>query len=92
MAARGAYRELLDAQWDLGYLPKDPAELKMLSGATAAEWRISWPLLEPKFVIGDDDKRRNMRLELHRRKSIKQYKGQSAGGKEGNRKRWGTTR
>jgi hypothetical protein len=65
--ARGCYRELLDAQWDLGSLPAESRELRQLIGATAAEWRVSWdPFVAQKFPIGADGRRRNPRLEQHR--------------------------
>ena len=89
LAARGAYRELLDAQWDMGSLPEDPAELRAIVAATPAEWRISWKFVGPKFLIGEDGRRRNPRLEIHRSKAINQFKSQSEGGRAGNRNRWG---
>jgi len=89
LAARGAYRELLDAQWDLGSLPGDPNELRAIAVATPAEWRAAWPFLERKLHLGDDGRRRNPRLEIHRRKAINQFNSQSEGGRTGNRNRWG---
>jgi uncharacterized protein YdaU (DUF1376 family) len=69
VTARGIYRELLDAQWDRGALPANPAELRQLIGATAAEWKC-WPLLvEAKFPLGEDGQRRNPTLEEHRSRS-----------------------
>jgi len=70
LIARAIYRELLDAQWDQGGLPTDPAELRALVGATPAEWRAGWPRVKSKFVEGPDGLLRNLRLEEHRRKAI----------------------
>lgn len=69
VTARGVYRELLDASWDMGGLPADPAQLRQLIGATPTEWR-AWKQVEAKFPIGDDGLRRNPRLEQHREKAL----------------------
>lgn len=50
VTAGGAYRELLDVQWSMGSLPADQKELRAMIGATPAEWRTAWPLVEPKFT------------------------------------------
>ena len=89
LGARGAYRELLDAQWDMSSLPGELGELRAIAAATPAEWRIAWPFLAPKFPTGEDGRRRNPRLELHRRKALEQFNKQSAAGRAGNRGRWG---
>ncbi len=88
LAARGIYRELLDAQWDMGSLPNDETVLRILAIATPAEWRSGWPYVERKFPIGTDGRLRNPRLEIHRRKAIDQFNSQSAGGRAGNLSRW----
>lgn len=69
ITAKGVYRELLDAQWDMESLPADPKELAELIGATTTEWRIGWLKCEAKFPVGEDGLRRNARLESHRVKS-----------------------
>jgi hypothetical protein len=89
LIAKGAYRELLDAQWDMGSLPADPPQLCAIATATPKEWRIAWPLIEPKLPVGSDNRRRNARLEDHRRRAIKMLEQQRAGGVLGNEKRWG---
>jgi uncharacterized protein YdaU (DUF1376 family) len=70
LLARGLYRELLDAQWDLGSVPADERSLRSMVRATAAEWRKAWPWVQPKFVLGDDGRLRNSRLELHRKHAL----------------------
>jgi uncharacterized protein YdaU (DUF1376 family) len=67
---RAIYRELLDAQWEQGGLPADPGALRILIGATPAEWRSGWLQVEPKFPLDADGLRRNRRLEQHREKAI----------------------
>ena len=89
VTARGVYRELLDYQWDMGSLPVDPAQLRLLICATAAEWRKAWPLVAPKFPLGDDGRRRNGRLEVHRRRAVNLQERQRAGGIAGSTARWG---
>lgn len=69
ITAKGVYREMLDAQWDMGALPAESKELAILIGATPAEWRIGWAKCESKFPISEDGQRRNWRLESHRVKS-----------------------
>jgi uncharacterized protein YdaU (DUF1376 family) len=71
VTARGVYRELLDAQWDMGALPEDPEALRTLINATPLEWRAGWDKCEEKFPLGADGRRRNWRLEIHRVKTTK---------------------
>jgi uncharacterized protein YdaU (DUF1376 family) len=80
---RAIYRELLDAQWEQGGLPADPAELRVLIGATPAEWRAGWPQVEPKFPRYTDGLRRNARMEEHRAKSMAIAKKRAKAGKLG---------
>lgn len=68
VTAKGVYRELLDAQWDMGDLPLDPEDLRQTIGATSEEWDIGWKKCESKFPVRRAS-RRNWRLEAHRLKS-----------------------
>jgi uncharacterized protein YdaU (DUF1376 family) len=70
LTAKGLYRELLDAQWDMGSLPSDPHDLQQLAGATAAEWRTWDQFVATKFPLCADGRRRNSRLEQHRQKAL----------------------
>ncbi|MDA8348390.1 MAG: hypothetical protein M0038_06255 [Pseudomonadota bacterium] len=70
LISRAIYRELLDAQWEQGGLSAEPTELRILIGATPAEWRIGWPQVAPKFPKDADGLRRNQRLEEHRAKAV----------------------
>lgn len=72
LAARGVYRELLDAQWDLGALPANPDDLRKLAGAKASEWRVAWDYVASKFPLLDG-RRRNPRMETHRASALAQY-------------------
>lgn len=62
LVARAAYRELLDAQWDMGELPIGQDELRALAGATESEWAIAWPKIESKFPLNCSG-RKNLKLE-----------------------------
>jgi uncharacterized protein YdaU (DUF1376 family) len=77
LTARGIYRELLDAQWEIGGLPFNPAELQRLVNATNAEWK-HWPTVEPKFPAGGDGLRWNAKLERLREHSIERSKKAAA--------------
>lgn len=96
LAARAIYRELLDAQWDVGgagagVLPDDEAVLRRMVDATPTEWRAAWPLVAPKFprVPGG---RQNPRLEEHRAAAVREFEGRQRGAASTNRKRWGRPR
>jgi len=79
LEARAVYRELLDAQWDMGTLPESPKDLCAIAAATPAGWRIAWPYVERKFPINPEGRRCNPRLEIHRAKAIKLIVKQRAG-------------
>lgn len=89
LAARGAYRELLDAQWDMGALPGNESALRAIVMGTAAEWRTAWQFLERKFPLDSDGRRRNPRLESHRLKAVQLIKKQRDGAAATNAKLWG---
>jgi uncharacterized protein YdaU (DUF1376 family) len=88
LVARAAYRELLDAQWDMGSLPDSEAEMRTIASATPAEWRVSWRYIERKFPLATEGRRRNARLESHRRKALLALTNRQAGADLTNRKRW----
>ncbi len=69
--ARAVYRELLDVEWDSGPLPNDAEALRAMLGVKPADWRTAWPLVAPKFELGQDGRLRNPRLEQHRAESLR---------------------
>ncbi len=71
LAERGAYRELLDYQWEMGGLPTDRERLARLLGITAEEFCDIWPAIADKFLV-DGAYMHNQRLEEHRKKAIEQ--------------------
>lgn len=96
LEARGVYRELLDAQWDMGgsgvgTLPDDEEQLRELARATPEQWRIAWRLVEPKFPRVEGG-RRNPRLEQHREAALAVYLGRRKGAEKTNSKRWPSPR
>jgi uncharacterized protein YdaU (DUF1376 family) len=93
LIARGAYRELLDAQWDsggasIGTLPDDEEALRSIVGATPAEWKVAWRFIEAKFPRVDGG-RRNERLESHRKVAVDEFEKRRKGALKTNAKRWG---
>lgn len=89
VTARGIYRELLDCQWEMGSLPANAVELQQMIGATPAEWKCWRGLVEVKFPLNADGRRRNSTLELHRAKSLDIRERNRAGAAKTNSKRWG---
>lgn len=81
----GHYIRLLVIQWDSGGLPADLSRLELVSPGVG---RI-WPILEPKFPIGDDGLRRNERMEQHRERACELREARSEAGRNGNERRWG---
>jgi len=89
LVARGAYYELLAAQWDLELLPRDAARLRVLIGATPAEWRKVWPHVAGKFpIVGGG--RQNPTLEARRAQAYALRERRRAGAKQTNQARWGS--
>lgn len=94
LAARGVYRELLDAQWDMGgsggpgTLPADEEALRMIAGASTSDWKVAWRFVESKFPHVNGG-RRNERLEAHREAAIAEFNNRRKGAIKTNAKRWG---
>lgn len=90
LLARGAFRELLDAQWDLGQLPNDPKQLRILIGATRHEWRKAWPFVEPRFPpLVSGGFRQNPALEALRKDSQDRLDRRRAASQRAHEVRWG---
>lgn len=80
---RGVYRELLDAQWELGSLPDDVEELARICGASPEEFKIAWTRVSAKFVPADGGGLINVRLEEHRAKALNIREKRAASGRAG---------
>ncbi len=89
VTTRGVYRELLDAQWSMGRLPRDPDMLKRLIGARDDEWQEAWPYVETKFPVTQGRCRANVRLEYHRSRTIDLKQKAKKGADITNLKRYG---
>jgi hypothetical protein len=87
--ARGVFRELLDAQWDLGELPTAPGRLRDLVGLSAAEWTLAWKFCAPHFPRSATG-RRNPKLEDLRAMQVALVERCHRAGRAGARARWGT--
>jgi uncharacterized protein YdaU (DUF1376 family) len=86
LAERGAYRELLDHQWELGRLPSDETRLARILGVTVDEFRPIWISICDKFVLIDGNLL-NKRLEDHRKESIERRDRKVDGANKTNAKR-----
>lgn len=87
--ARALYRELLDAQWDMGGLPADEAALRRVAGVDTDEvWSTAWPVVRPKFERCDDGLLRNPRLEQERELAAASVAKRAEAGKKGAAARW----
>lgn len=67
--ARLVYRELLEAQWTMGSLPDDMAELARIVNVEGDCFARGWQYAKRKFRPGRDGRLRNARLEAHRAKA-----------------------
>lgn len=67
---RAIYRELLDAQWDMGVLPEAIEKLAKIVAISEEEFSSCWPVVKPKFTKCAGGIR-NAKLEQHRKKSLK---------------------
>lgn len=88
LAERGAYRELLDYQWEMGVLPKDPARLARLLAVTVEEFAPIWSAISDKFEELNGGLA-NKRLEEHRKKAVEQRDKKIAGANKTNANRNG---
>jgi uncharacterized protein YdaU (DUF1376 family) len=90
LAERGAFRDLLDAQWINGGLPNDPVLLARTLGVAEGEFRALWPAFREHFVKDPNNPKRliNERLERERAHSIEMRTNASAKAKHAADTRW----
>jgi hypothetical protein len=89
LLARAVYRELLDAQWDLGILPAAPRRLRdLVAGITPAEWKAAWGQIAGQFPRCGHG-RQNPALETLRSVQVALVEKRRRAGIAGNRVRWG---
>lgn len=87
LAERGAYRELLDHQWELGSLPNDETRLARILGITIEEFRSIWAVIKDKFESVDGDLL-NKRLEELRKEAFDRREKKIDGANMTNAKRY----
>jgi uncharacterized protein YdaU (DUF1376 family) len=88
LAERGAYRELLDYQWEMGALPKDIARMARLLGVSVQEFAPIWEAIGDKFEFNGSGYI-NKRLEEHRIKAVAQRDKKIKGAEKTNAHRYG---
>ena len=81
--ARGLYRELLDEQWDKGYIPDDLEELADICGCPKQVLEAEWQMLSKCFEELEPGKLVNRRLERERTENDKKRVNLSLAGKKG---------
>lgn len=64
--AIGCYLLLLCFQWAHGFVPSDASQRARICRMTPPDFGPMWGLLEDKFVVGDDGRLRNERMEVVR--------------------------
>lgn len=84
LSERAVYRELLDAQWEMGPLPNDPEVLARIVHLTCTEFVPLFSKCASKFAVKNGCIE-NKRLEQHRRKSRKISKLRARIGSTGGR-------
>ena len=78
LAQRGAYLELLCAQWLDGSLPDDKDELRAILAVSEPEFSKVWSRVEPMFPVCQDGQRRNEKLDELREKALEKSQKASA--------------
>lgn len=86
------YALLLMHQWAIGSLPTEIAKLARLVRYDQHTFERWWPTVSSKFVTREGDggaiRLVNLRLEIHRQKTIALQKKNAEAGKKGAEKRW----
>jgi uncharacterized protein YdaU (DUF1376 family) len=86
---RALYALLLLHQWSAGSLPGEPRRLCKAIGYSWEHFEPWWPTVREKFVLQQDGRLINRRLEVHRAKTHELSAKNSASGAKGAAKRWG---
>ena len=85
--ARGLYRELLDEQWLVGFVPDDIAKLAEIADCPEEVMNQEWPRIKPHFEKCGRGKLVNKKLETRRTDSDRYRVQQAQHGKKGGRKK-----
>jgi uncharacterized protein YdaU (DUF1376 family) len=84
----GAYFLLLGAQWEMGPLPDNQAELAAIARTSTRDFKAIWRKVSRKFTATPAGLV-NGRLEDHRRKALELRDQHRTGANQTNAKRWG---
>lgn len=85
---RALYLLLLGYQWTVGSLPADPRKLRKLVDYQVDSFEKWWPTVSTKFQ-SKGDRLVNVRLEVHRKKTLELSGKNAESGKKGAQARWG---
>jgi len=85
---RALYLLLLGYQWTLGSIPADLKKLRKLADYDQGNFERWWPTVSEKFVPKGDDRLLNLRLEMHRAKTLELSQKNSQAGKKGAAAKW----
>lgn len=88
--AKAVYRDLLDAQWEMGGLPIDAKKIARTCHIPVKTWLSAWQYCEHKFPITDGF-RKNERLEEHRVKALRLYAQHALGARTAHAQRANST-
>ena len=82
---RGLYRDLLDEQWDAGWIPDDITKLADICGCSVEVMTAAWPSIQQCFVPLEDDPTKliNPRLERERTASDAKRANLARAGRQG---------
>src|SRR5262249_52667071 len=86
LAQTGAYFLLLGAQWEMGPLTTDMAELATIARTTTKDFKVIWRKVGRKFTTTADGLV-NERLEVHRQKALQLRNQHRAGAERTNAQR-----
>lgn len=84
----GAYIRLLLNQWVNGSLPPDPMRLAFIAGMDTKEFAVAWDTIKLKFMINEEGRLCNKRLETVRAAQKAWKKKRQEIGTEAAEKRW----
>lgn len=87
LTERAVYWMLLNAQWEIGHIPKEMSRLAAIAGITVEEITAVWKLVGPKFIESEDGLI-NPRMEEHRQNYLAYREKLSDGGSRGMKTRW----
>jgi len=87
---KGMYREMLDRCWEVGSLPVEESLLRRLCGASAWEWKRSWPRVSKQF-FEREGRLHHLKVDEKRPDLETWHNGRKEAGRKGAEKRWGSS-